>query len=233
MSLKRHLLRNAFLFVFLFILSDFSQVVAQRTVGGTPVSFSVKNQSIFSTEDKISKVPSLDLARIKQEDRDNISNRFAAPVQVNFDLKNDGEWYDLEDGGRVWKLKIKADGALGLFIFYKNFYLPNGAQLFVYDETQQQVLGAYTYLNNSDHGKFMTGMIDGETAIIEYYEPWYAKGQGRFEINQIMQAYNREKIESDYEFQNFTGFGESLPCHENINCTTGNDWQDQKEEWSG
>jgi hypothetical protein len=229
MNLKRHYtIRYSFLFVFLFLLSSFSTVIAQRSVGGTPVSFSQKNQSVFAKESKAMKVPALNMTRLKKEDKENPSNRFAAPVEVNYTLGNSGQWVDLEDGGRVWKLKIKADNALGLFIFYKNFYLPNGARLFVYDENQKQLLGGYTYLNNSASGKFMTGMIEGETAIIEYFEPWYAKGQGRFEINQIMQAYDREKIVSDYPFQNYTGFGESLPCHENINCTLGNDFQDQK-----
>ncbi len=229
MNLKRHYtIRCSFLFVFIFLISNLSIVVAQQSVGGTPISFLPKNQAVFSKESKAIKVPALNMTRLKKEDKENSSNRFAAPVDVNYTLENSGQWVDLEDGGRVWKLKIKADQALGLFIFYKNFYLPNGARLFVYDDQQKQVLGGYTYLNNSDSGKFMTGMIEGETAIIEYFEPWYAKGQGRFEINRIMQAYDREKIVSDYPFQNYTGFGESLPCHENVNCALGDDYDDQK-----
>lgn len=229
MNLKRHFtIRYSILFVFIFLLSNFSIVIAQRSVGGTPISFLAKNQSAFSQENKAIKIPALNMARLKKEDKENSSNRFAAPVDVNYNLTNSGQWVDLDDGGRVWKLKIKADNALGLFIFYKNFYLPNGARLFVYDENQKQILGGYTNLNNSDSGKFMTGMIDGETAIIEYYEPWYAKGQGRFEINRIMQAYDREKFVSDNPFQNYTGFGESLACNININCPLGDDMADQK-----
>jgi len=192
------------------------------------VSFLPQNQSVFSKDSKAEKVPELNMSRIKKEDKENISNRFAAPVDVNFTLENSGEWTDLKDGGRVWKLKIKAKKALGLFILYKNFYLPNGARLFVYDEDQKQLMGGYTYLNNSDSGKFMTGMIEGETAIIEYFEPWYAKGQGRFEINRIMQAYDREKIVSDYPFQNHSGFGDSFACHINANCALGDDFEEQK-----
>lgn len=225
-----NLLRQIISLTFLCILIVFSvsSLSAQRTIEGTPISFSKKYKSVFPEESKTNSIPALNLARIKAEDKAKPTNRFAAPVDVDFDLKNDGDWYDLDDGGRVWKLKIKAEGALGLYIFYKNFYLPNGARLYVYDENQEQLLGAYTNLNNNKSEKFMTGMISGETAILEYYEPSYAKHQGRFEIYQVMQAYEPERIQSDYEFKNYRGFGDGLPCHENINCSWGDDLQDQK-----
>lgn len=222
----RHLLPITLLCIFNFI--NFSSVFAQRSIEGTPISFSPKYADLFANDIEAQQVPALNMGRIKAEDKQNPSNRFAAPVAVDFDMKNNGAWYELEDGGRVWKLKLKANGALGLFIFYKNFYLPNGARLYVYDENKQKILGAYSNLNNSKSGKFMTGMIKGETAIIEYFEPWYAKNQGRFEIDQIMQAYDPEKMNSDDEFQVRTGFGASLPCHENINCSYGDDLQNQK-----
>ena len=229
MILKRHLtLRYSALCLFFFILSNTSIIVAQRSLGGTPISFLPKNQSAFSEDNKAVQVPALNMNRLKKEDKENSSNRFAAPVVVNYTLSNSGKWVDLADGGRVWKLKIKADDALGLFIFYKNFYLPNGARLFVYSQSQKQILGGYSSLNNSDSGKFMTGMIDGESATIEYFEPWYAKGQGRFEINRIMQAYDREKFISDDPFQTYTGFGQSLGCNINANCPLGDDVEDQK-----
>ncbi|MEM6964737.1 MAG: dockerin type I domain-containing protein [Bacteroidota bacterium] len=226
MSLMRRFLPIALLTLFNFSFLTF--ISAQRSIEGVPISFSPKYADIFASDTEAVQVPALNMNRIKAEDKQSPSNRFAAPVAVDFNTKDHGTWYDLEDGGRVWKLKLKADGALGLFIFYKNFYLPNGARLYVYDENKQKVLGAYSNLNNSPSGKFMTGMIEGTTAIIEYYEPWYAKRQGRLEINQIMQAYDREKMESDYEFQVHTGFGQSLPCHENINCTAAANLQDQK-----
>ena len=228
MSYTRHTTRISFLLVFLFILLDFTSIYAQRYIKDTPISFTQKYQSVFSKDLKTNTISQINLARLKADDIANPSNRFAAPVDVNFDLQNDGDWYDLDDGGRVWRLKIKADGALGLFIFYKNFHLPNGARLYVYDENKKQLLGAYTNQNNSKHGKFMTGMIKGGNAVIEYYEPWYSRGQGNFEIYQVMQAYNRERIESDYPYQVYAGFGDGLPCHENVNCSWGDNLQDEK-----
>ena len=228
MNIKRPTQRIVFPSVLIFFLLNFSSLFAQQSIKGTPISFSERYKAAFAEETAVVKVPALNLAKIKKEDQSNPSNRFAAPVTVNYTLENSGTWTELNDGGRVWKMKIKSDGALGLFILYKNFYLPNGARLYVYNESRTQVLGAYTNLNNSESGKFLTGMIKGETAILEYYEPRYAKAQGRFEINKIMQAYQPEKMNSDYPYQNHTGFGESLPCHNNINCALGDDWQNQK-----
>ncbi|HFB99606.1 MAG TPA: hypothetical protein ENJ53_02265 [Phaeodactylibacter sp.] len=225
---KLHLVRRALLCLFLFLFLNATPLAAQRSIQGTPISFLKKHASVFSKKTKEVKVPALNMTRIKKEDAANSSNRFAAPVPVNYTLQNSGEWTDLEDGGRVWKLKLKAKDALGIFILYKNFYLPNGARLFVYNQNKTQILGAYTNQNNAKTGQFLTGMIDGEIAIIEYYEPSYAKNQGRFEIYEIMQAYDREKIESDAPSQNYSGFGQSLPCHENINCSWGDSLQTQK-----
>ena len=228
MNVKRHITPISLLLVFLFSFIGIESLQGQRAVEGTPISFDRKHKAIFSQSNPIQKVPKLNLAKLRKEDEENSSNRFAAPSNVSYTLDNSGKWYDLEDGGRVWKLTLQADGMSGLTMLYKNFYIPNGARLYVYDKNQTQVKGAYTYQNNLSHGKFLTGVIEGETAIIEYYEPWYAKGKGHFEIYQVMLTYNRIKYESDYEFQNFSGFGESLPCHENVNCSYANDLENQK-----
>jgi len=230
MSDKRHFIcvPISLLLVFLILFIGSNSLLGQRTIEGTPISFDQRYQNIFSQSNPIQKVPKLNLAKLRKEDAVNSSNRFAAPVDVNYSLENSGKWYDLEDGGRVWKMTLEAEGMSGLTMLYKNFFIPNGARLFVYNKSKTQVKGAYTYQNNLPHGKFLTGVIEGESAVIEYYEPWYAKGKGHFEINQIMLTYDRIKYESDYEFQNYTGFGQSFTCNVNVNCSYGDDLEDQK-----
>ena len=134
----------------------------------------------------------------------------------------------MPDGGRVWRLKIEAKKALGVSFLVKNFFMPNGAKLFMYNESRTHKLGAYSSVNNRPHGKFMVGMIEEESAILEYFEPQYSRGKGSFEIYQVMQAYHPERMKSDYEFQSYSGFGESLPCERNINCSLASELQDVK-----
>jgi len=217
-------------FVIFLISISFSLSFAQRTIDGSPTSFDEKYRQLLpASEISNQLVPSLNLEQIKKEDAAIPgTNRYAAPVATNFTLENAGTWTELPNGDRVWRLKIEAKDALGLCFLFKNFHLPNGSRLFMYNENKTVVKGAYSSMNNLPHQKFMTGMIEEEVAILEYFEPKYSKGKGSFEIYQVMQAYHPERMKSDYEFQTYTGFGESLDCEKEINCTPGNIVQNQK-----
>ncbi|MEL6867460.1 MAG: carboxypeptidase regulatory-like domain-containing protein [Bacteroidota bacterium] len=208
----------------------FSQLGAQVDAGGIPYSFSPSFAPY--TQDRslaVKAVPSINLARLKAEDIANPGYvRFAAPAKMNANL-SDGQWIDLPNGGRLWRLQLEAKEALGLFVVYRDFHLPFGAHFYMYSPDQSQVKGAYTYKNNRD-GQFMTGMIKGNTAILELFEPKEAKGQSRIQIESIYQAYSDDHIQpSDYPFQvDAAGFGDALSCHININCPEGANWQDHK-----
>ena len=219
-------------FVIFMISMSFSLSFAQRTIDGFPTSFDEKYRQLLpSSEIANQLVPSLNLDQIKKEDAARPgTNRYAAPVTTNFTLDNAGTWTQLPNGDRVWRLKIQAKDALGLCFLFKDFHMPNGSRLFMYNEEKTVVKGAYSSMNNLPHQKFMTGMIEEEAAILEYFEPKYSKGKGRFEIYQVMQAYDAERMQSDYEFQTYStgGFGSSLSCERNINCNPGNVVQNQK-----
>lgn len=211
-------------------------IIAQISAGGTPISSSTSQSKFFSKQAlKPTPIPELDLAALKKQDEENPwANRFAAPVKVNYGLSNSGTWVDLPDGSRVWRLHLRSKGALALSILYDEFYLPKGAQLFVYSPDKKQLLGAYTSENNRANGKFLTGLIYGSEAILEYYEPPRMAGQGRLHIFRIDQAYKKEALrDNNYEYQTHagatdTGFGSSFPCHENINCNNSPEVQEKK-----
>jgi len=225
-------IKQGVVFIIFMISTSFSHIFAQQTIDGSPLSFDEKNRQLLPSSDiPNQKVPSLDLEKIKREDKARPgSNRYAAPVATNFTMENSGQWTDLPDGGRVWRIKIEAKNALGVVFLFKNFHLPNGSRLFMYNENRTVVLGAYSSMNNLPHEKFITGMIEEEAAILEYFEPNYSKGKGRFEIYQVMQAYHPERMKSDYMFQSYSGYGESLSCHTDINCpiSTNSNTQDTK-----
>jgi lysyl endopeptidase len=215
-----------FLSVCLFSLAALS-LSAQRSFPGLPPGFSLA----FPVQSSLI-VPMPSLEEIYRQDEANPgSNRFAAPVEVDISPDNAGEWQSLPDGRKVWRLKVKVPGALGLFAQYDAYYLPDGAKLFMYPPDQSIVKGAYTEKNNREHGKFITGMIPGEEAIIEYVLPAnkeYAKGQ--FHIHKLLSAYSPAPPSSQGDFQVYQGqgFGDALPCHININCPEGDPWQDEK-----
>ena len=73
--------------------------------------------------------------RIEKEDieNDRIPGplRFAYPVQVNYTLENSGVWHQLDDGSRIWRLKVNIPGALSTNTYYDKFWLPEGSKFFV------------------------------------------------------------------------------------------------------
>ncbi len=175
-----------------------------------------------------SALPSLDLTKIKKEDEQAEQSRFAAAIDVRMNLENNGQWLELANGDRLWQLKISSSNAKGLYILYEDFYLPQGGELWMYNEDKTQVLGSYTQANNKESGKFMTGSITAETEVLEYFEPKEVRGQGIIDIFKIFHVYEPIRNQSNYEFQTYAGYGDGLDCHVNMNCPEGNDWQDHK-----
>ncbi len=229
-----NLIRNTFLSLCLFFCTHLS--FAQISSGGQPISSRATYSKAFSLQPlKSTIVKPLDMDRVHAEDRERPwANRFAAPIQVDYDLSNSGQWLELDNGDRVWRLVLRSTGALALNILYDDFYLPEGSRLFVYTPDKSQVLGAYTSANNRPSKKFLTGLIYGEEAVIEYFEPGRVKGQGRLHIFRLDHAYSKEVLrDANYEFQvhagmNNSGFDSSFSCHENVNCNTDPQVQEKK-----
>ncbi len=205
---------------------------AQISQGGMPYSLKVGNSQQFIHEILLAEIaPPFNLEGVKAEDEKLVGTvRFAAPIDVSYNLQNSGFWTLLENGDRLWRLKVKSKDALGVFFRYDQFELAAGVQLFMYNEDGSQIFGAYTAQNNKPSQQFITGMIDGEVAFLELYEPAKVKGQSSFRISQIMHAYQPDYIKSNTDFNAYAGFGfgESLPCHIDSNCPEGDGMTQQK-----
>ncbi|MEM1325277.1 MAG: hypothetical protein AAGI23_04945 [Bacteroidota bacterium] len=213
-------MRHYFLLLCTFVLSFSLQ--AQRQIGGIPLSFATAFDG-YRTE-----IPQLNISSPDAKTLQNIQQQSTVdvplqsiPMQTNVDLKTDGKWIDLPNDNQLWQLQIEVKGANGLIVFYEDFHLPMGSKLFVYSSDRRQILGAYTSQNNSKSEQFLTGIIEGESLVIEYYEPAKVRGEGRFRIPRI-----------DYVFEVPTammfGFGTADSCQTNINCNTTSDIQQLK-----
>ncbi|RME96606.1 MAG: hypothetical protein D6772_11710, partial [Bacteroidetes bacterium] len=93
------------------------------------------------------------------------------------------------------------------------------AQLFVYRPDLQQVLGSYTQQSAAGRSRFMTGVISGNTAVIEYRAPARASRRP-FRLFRVDGVYRAEAK----SLLNF-GFGTADPCHDNIACPQAREWQ--------
>ncbi len=215
------------LICFLFYINSSAQI----SDGGKPISFQKTFQQQFSNDplDAVM-VPAFDIQKAKREDEQGGNSRFAAPIAVNYSLDENGQWTDLDNGDRVWRMELYSKDALGMFVFYEDFYLPQGGRFYMYNQDGSEIKGAYTSRNNQDSGKFMTGMIKGETVILEYFEPRSVRGQGIIDVSKIYYAYENDFEPSlpDNVYKVNAGYGDAAACHTNINCPEGDDWQEHK-----
>ena len=203
-------------------------VKAQITAGGQPASFDSKFQTEFETLADTETLPSPDWKQVEREDAEGPNTRFSTPIKVNFDMETNGEWTDLQNGDRVWRMKLKSPNALAIAVFYDDFFLPQGAKLFMYSPDRKQVKGAYTWRNNRKSRRFWTGLINGDEAVIEYYEPKAVKGEGRLHLFRVDHVYHAANFGVEKTVTEAFGFGASWDCHENVNCSAGDELRDQQ-----
>jgi hypothetical protein len=198
--------------------------IAQISSGGIPLSFDLdmSNEQLVTFE-----IPEPDMLQVNREDSlaENhfMPHRFCVMVPVNIDHSTSGVWTDLPDGRKIWRLKLKCRGALATSLYFKKFKLTDGVRLYLYDETGNQVKGAFTDFNNHPSGLFATELIYNDVVILELDCP-SAFDVPTMHIKEIAYAYRDiPKYEPE------KGFGGSDFCEVNINCNPeGDEWQDEK-----
>ncbi|MBX2841846.1 MAG: S1 family peptidase, partial [Flammeovirgaceae bacterium] len=191
----------------------------------TPISFNTNLSPIQELAPKIVEKPDLDLIKaedLAQEAEGNIPN-IGRLLPLNISMENSGEWQELENGDRIWRLKIKSEEAKGLNFYFNNFSIPEGGKLFIYSQDQDEVLGAFTAENNSVSGRFSTDFIHGEVAVLEYYEPFLQKGKGKLELSELGYAYRFVEARD-----NRKSFGDAASCQVNVGCQEGDLWEDTR-----
>ena len=210
------------------------QANAQISTREEPASFR-KNVSDLRTSEKTQIIlPSLDIEKIQQEDKEDEENgippRFGYIHDVSLNLDNSGEWTVLSDGSRIWRLALHCPDALSINLLYDKFWVPDDAKFFVYSNDRRHSIGAFTSLNNkgsrNDTQGFATGLVYSDQVTLEYYLPNNVKDVGIISISGIVHGYRY--IMPEYWYGNVPGNNLSGNCQVNINCPEGNNWQNEK-----
>lgn len=219
------MIKKALLLIFISLLLNQSILTAQTSSGGTPPSFSVKDIPAFYESQVLNKP---DLSFITTEDllrdKNGMFYRAGVSVPVQINTENSGTWHELPNGDRIWRLRITAPDALALGVYYDHFWLPPGGHLYLYDQSGEQILGAYTEKNNSEEGSFVTELVRGESLTLEYLEPSRTWGMAVISISELAYVYRGVK----QHFGQLKDYGDSESCEVDINCPEGANWQDEK-----
>jgi lysyl endopeptidase len=166
------------------------------------------------------------LAQLRAEDAAQPQQaRFAAPITTQISLTQGGQWTTLPDSSRVWRTKVRADGAKGLILLFDIFRIPEGA--IVYASSRNVTLGPFTVADQTPSGEFTIGVLPGESAVLEYFLPKNSINTGEISLNRVDYAY-LEQSETQAQIWASTGFGASETCNVNINCSQAADFQQEK-----
>ncbi|MGA7306172.1 MAG: T9SS type A sorting domain-containing protein [Rhodothermales bacterium] len=238
MTMPKEILTSGIITVALVALFSFA-APAQVSHGGNPYSFLFK---VSQKVDAITMAPvnnTQEIARDRDEREQALRTgrrylpRSAKAIDVDFGLSNSGVWSDLVDGGRLWRLRIKSPGATAVNFIFDQFYLPDGATLFIYNQEHGQVIGAFTSENNKPYRRFSTMPVKGDDVTLEYFEPALQRGRGVIHLANVVHRYRdwstarletagKTLGEDDY------GYGQSAACEVDINCSAGSSWQTEK-----
>ena len=215
-KLKNNLVLTAILFA--------SMLFAQQGDGGNPNGFSYvlkKNKDI-----DVKHFSQPDINRLRAEDRINDSLRtgpwrFGFNHETSLDLNNAGTWFTTNSGDQIWIMKIVADQAKTINLTFENTRIPQGAQLYVYNQDKSFILGEFNQ-NHIYEGQLGTELVPGEVVYVEYFVPVEnANDIGNVKVARVTHGYRTAT-----EFQE-KAFGSSGSCNMNVSCPDADNWQDQ------
>lgn len=214
---------KALLLLLLLMLSINS--FAQVSFAGRPATYSIEidDSHLPTFNAKLNQDVNLMIARDNDSQQTHGKPpRVAEAIALSIDLATQGEWSQLSDGNYVCRLRVRSEGALALLFSYSDFYIPQDASLYIYNNNRTHILGAYTHKTNPKGGLFATEMVAGDDVIFEYVSP-SKELLPRINIDEVGYCYNHISVNGLS-----TRAGESGQCMVNINCEEGDEWQEEK-----
>jgi len=160
----------------------FGSYQSQISQGGTPFSFT-HNIDIPINEFSIDQPSSKDIELAKIDIKE--TYKVGILKSTNLSLLNNGTWINHADGSKSGFLKIRSKSALGLSLFFDNFSIPEGAEMFIYNSNKKHLIGKFNSITNSKNLLTHTQVVEGEMITIEYFEPSNAFGNLKIDIHKV------------------------------------------------
>ena len=186
------ILKRYFWFFLAFVLLIPEIGKTQISQGGVPMKPGV----LKSSRSRIVEMPSVNnfLSIENDEDKQSSENklkpfRFAHPFEVNLTTENSGEWLQGENGYYIWKVTIRSAGAKSINLIFEDFNLEKNERLFIYSETDNYILGAFTNFNNQSSGKFAVSPVLGDEITVQYEVPEEHIQSKHFRITRVNHDY--------------------------------------------
>jgi lysyl endopeptidase len=148
-----------------------------------------------------------------------VAPRFAKKIDVSYTLDNSGTWETLNDGSRLWRLRIASPGATSLSLGLGRFDIPAGAAFWVHAPDGSGVQGPYTTDEKNAFGGLWTAVVLGDELVAELHLP--PRREAAIEISAVNHGYR------------FFGEGQhgalarQGSCNFDVICREGDEWRRQ------
>lgn len=225
--LTKQFYMRPFLFLFFIGLLLFQGVRGQISQGGAPHEIvRLKSTSVLVVEMPALNNFSLLKSSIIQQNNINELKplKFAHAFEVNLSPENSGQWHKTVNDLNCWELKIRSKGAKSINLVFDHFVLPPNSRLFIYNEKEDHLLGAFTAYNNKTSGKFAISPVAGDEITVHYEVPDAFRNKNPFTIKSV-----------NHDFIGILKSGDRRPmgkiagdCNIDINCDLGDKWNEVK-----
>ncbi len=200
---------------------------AQISEGGIPMEIA----GLKSAKNKTIQLPPIENFLTTEEIKkdffsDNLLKpfQFAYPFEVNFTTENSGNWFQGDNGYKIWKLTIHSEGAKSLNLIFDEFELPENSRLFIYNKSKNHVLGAFSNRNNKASRKFAVSPVEGDEITVQ------------LEVQNELVSHNYFRITHvNHDYIGILKSGDRRPlgkvagaCNIDINCDAWGEWIEVK-----
>ncbi len=202
--------------------------VAQQSFGGLPASRWAELATPAALE--MTGVPDVAAYMAEDEARAHRPLRYGALLDVDYSIENAGIWETTADGTDVWRLRIIAPGSKSIALEFSQFNLPEGAEMYVWEDGVETVLGAYTSFNNREDNGFVFEPFPGESLVLEVVQPSFVEFPAEVAVSTVIYDYRGVfELEKGLNLQEISGGdGSEGSCTIDVNCPQGDDWEVQK-----
>jgi lysyl endopeptidase len=206
-----------------FLLCSVFVGFGQTKSGIIPPNFKDKVPAVksFFTMDKINNEQEKAAARLINSSTMDKMMRFGKEVATDIDFIAVSDKFVQPNGRVLHQYGIRSKGALSINLILENFYLADGANLFLTDPKTQKFIGAYTAENNNEAQALGTELLKCDYVVLVLDEPASAAIPSHFRIKTIVHGF--EDLETLAKGLNTSG-----DCHYDVNCSIGAGYELQR-----
>jgi len=201
----------------LFAITLASQVTTRIVQENTFRDYVKKHAFGGVTEHKIPR-PNVEQVLNKDAREGHQLQRFAIKISTNITKKN-GVFFETNSTIN-WKLAVLSEGATSLNFHFRDIHFPDGTVMYIYSKNRRMIIGPITEKNVHD-GVFASDIVYGEHAIIEVIMP---KGSIVEYFDLKLNSVSYGISPNAFADSTTRGFGDALPCNNDINCAVGDPW---------